>query len=61
MAPTSEALEPQTFVSSVQAADHGYPGRSVEGVQAGVEARAMFAWMRYWAYNDREAKKLLRR
>jgi len=57
MAPTYEALEPQTFVCSVQGADHGYPGRSVDGVQAGVEARAMIAWIRYWVYNDREAKK----
>jgi hypothetical protein len=33
----------------------------MDGVQAGVEARAMIAWIRYWVYNDREAKKLLRR
>lgn len=57
MAPTYEALEPQTFGSPVQGADHGYPGRSVDRVQAGVEARAMIAWIRYGVYNDREAKK----
>jgi dienelactone hydrolase len=57
MAPTFEALEQQTFFSLVEGADHGYPGRSLNGVQAGVEAPAMIAWIRYWIYADQGAKK----
>jgi dienelactone hydrolase len=55
MVPTFEALQQQTFFSLVEGADHGYPGGSVNGVQAGVEAPAMIAWIRYWVYNDQEA------
>jgi dienelactone hydrolase len=57
MVPTFEALEQQTFFSLVEGANHGYPGGSVGGVQAGVEAPAMIAWIRYWVYNDQGAKK----
>jgi dienelactone hydrolase len=57
MVPTFEALEQQTFFSLVEGAAHGYPGSSVDGVQAGVEAPAMIAWIRYWVYDDQEAAK----
>ena len=32
--------------SLVDGATHGYPARAVDGVQAGVEAAAMIAWLR---------------
>jgi dienelactone hydrolase len=57
MVPTFEALEQQTFFSLVEGASHGYPAGSVGGVQAGVEAPAMIAWIRYWVYDDQEAAK----
>ncbi len=57
MVPTFEALEQQTFFSLVEGAEHRYPGDSVNGVQAGVEAPAAIAWIRYWIYNDQEAAK----
>jgi hypothetical protein len=56
IAPTFEALQQQTFFSLVEGADHGYLG-SVGGVQAGVEAPAMIAWIRYWVYADQGGKK----
>jgi hypothetical protein len=37
--------------------NHGYPARTVDGVQSGVEAPAMIAWLRYWIYNDQDAKQ----
>jgi dienelactone hydrolase len=57
LAPTYEASQVQTFFSLVDGANHGYPARSVDGVQAGVEAPAMIAWLRYWIYNDQAAKR----
>jgi len=57
LAPTYEALEAQTFFSLVEGADHGYIGRTLNGVPGGVETPAMIAWIRYWAYNDKEAKQ----
>ncbi|MBN2704430.1 MAG: dienelactone hydrolase family protein [Pontiellaceae bacterium] len=57
LAPTYEALEAQTLFSLVEDADHGYITRTANGVQGGVETPAMIAWIRYWAYNDNEAKK----
>jgi dienelactone hydrolase len=57
LAPTYEASQVQTFFSLVDGANHGYPARSVEGVQSGVEAPAMIAWLRYWIYNDQGARR----
>ncbi|MBN2683913.1 MAG: dienelactone hydrolase family protein [Pontiellaceae bacterium] len=57
LAPTYEALENQTIFSLVEDADHGYITRTLDGVQGGVETPAMIAWIRYWAYNDQEAKQ----
>lgn len=56
LAPTYEAAEVQTLFSLVQDANHGYPSREVDGVQSGVEAPAMIAWLRYWLYDDRNAR-----
>lgn len=57
LAPTYEASQVQTFFSLVDGANHGYPARTVDGVQSGVEAPAMIAWLRYWIYNDQDAKR----
>jgi hypothetical protein len=57
LAPTYEASRVQTFFALVEGANHGYPARSVDGVQSGVEAPAMIAWLRYWLYNDQNAKR----
>jgi dienelactone hydrolase len=57
LAPTYEASQVQTFFSLVEGANHGYPAREVDGVQSGVEAAAMIAWLRYWIYNDQGAKR----
>lgn len=57
LAPTYEAAQVPTFFSLVQDANHGYPSRSVDGVQSGVEAPAMIAWLRYWIYGDQGARK----
>ena len=57
LAPTYEASQVQTFFSLVEDANHGYPARAVDGVQSGVEAPAMIAWLRYWLYNDQNAKQ----
>lgn len=57
LAPTYDASQVPTFYSLVDGANHGYPARSVDGVQAGVEAPAMIAWLRYWIYNDQDAKR----
>jgi dienelactone hydrolase len=57
LAPTYAASQVQTFFSLVDGANHGYPSRTVDGVQSGVEAPAMIAWLRYWIYNDQGAKR----
>jgi dienelactone hydrolase len=57
LAPTYEASQVPTVFSLVEGANHGYPGRTVDGVQAGVEAPAMIAWLRYWIYDDQNAKQ----
>jgi hypothetical protein len=57
LAPTYEASQVPTFFSLVDGANHGYPGRAVDGVQSGVEAPAMIAWLRYWIYDDQNAKQ----
>lgn len=57
LAPTYEASKVPTFFSLVDGANHGYPARLVDGVQSGVEAPAMIAWLRYWIYNDQNARK----
>lgn len=57
LAPTYDAAQVPTFFSLVQDANHGYPARSVDGVQSGVEAPAMIAWLRYWIHGDQDAKK----
>lgn len=56
LAPTWEASEVPTIFSLVDGANHGYPAREVDGVQSGVEAPAMIAWLRYWLYNDTGAE-----
>jgi dienelactone hydrolase len=56
LAPTYEASKVQTLFSLVEDANHGYPSRAVDGVQSGVEAPAMIAWLRYWIYNDQNAR-----
>jgi dienelactone hydrolase len=57
LAPTYEASSVQTFFSLVDGANHGYPARTEDGIQSGVEAPAMIAWLRYWIYNDQDAKQ----
>jgi dienelactone hydrolase len=58
LSPTCEASQVQTFFSLVDGANHGYPTRSTEdGVQSGVEAPAMIAWLRYWLHNDQNARQ----
>jgi hypothetical protein len=57
LAPTYEASQVPTFFSLVDGANHGYPARTVDGVQSGIEASAMIAWLRYWIYNDQGAKR----
>ena len=57
LAPTYEASQVPTFFSLVEGANHGYPGRTVDGVPSGVEAPAMIAWLRYWIYDDQNAKQ----
>ena len=57
LAPTYEASKVPTFFSLVEGANHGYPARTVDGVQSGVEAPAMIAWLRYWIYEDQNAKR----
>jgi dienelactone hydrolase len=57
LAPTYEASQVQTLFSLVDGANHGYPARAVDGVQSGVEAPAMIAWLRYWIYDDQGAKQ----
>ena len=56
LAPTYEASQVPTLFSLVEDANHGYPARAVDGVQSGVEAPAMIAWLRYWIYNDQNAR-----
>jgi dienelactone hydrolase len=57
LAPTYDAAQVPTFFTLVQDANHGYPARSVDGVQSGVEAPAMIAWLRYWINGDQGARK----
>jgi dienelactone hydrolase len=57
LAPTYEASQVQTLFSLVDGANHGYPARTVDGVQSGVEAPAMIAWLRYWIYGDQDARR----
>jgi dienelactone hydrolase len=57
LAPTYEASQVQTLFSLVDGANHGYPARTENGVQSGVEAPAMIAWIRYWIYDDQDAKR----
>lgn len=57
LAPTYEASQVQTLFSLVDGANHGYPARTVDGVQSGVEAPAMIAWLRYWIYGDEDARR----
>jgi dienelactone hydrolase len=57
LAPTYAASKVPTFFSLVKDANHGYPARVVDGVQSGVEAPAMIAWLRYWIYDDQGAKQ----
>lgn len=57
MAPSYEASKVQTFFGTVQGANHGYIQGSINGVQGGVETPAIIAWIRYWVYNDRGAKR----
>jgi dienelactone hydrolase len=57
LAPTYDASQVQTLFSLVDGANHGYPARTADGVQSGVEAPAMIAWLRYWIYNDQDAKR----
>lgn len=56
LAPTYDASQVPTIFSLVKDANHGYPSRSVDGVQSGVEAPAMIAWLRYWIYGDQGAR-----
>jgi dienelactone hydrolase len=57
LAPTYDASQVQTLFALVEDANHGYPAREVDGVQAGVEAPAMIAWLRYWLNNDQNAQQ----
>jgi len=57
LAPTYEDSQVQTFFGTVVGANHGYIQGTVNGVPGGVETPAMVAWLRYWIYNDQEAKK----
>jgi hypothetical protein len=57
LAPTHEASQVQTFFSLVEGANHGYIAGTADGVPGGVETRAMIAWLRFWIYNDQEAKR----
>ena len=56
LAPTYDASQVQTFFSLVEGADHGYIQGSEGGVPGGVETPAIVAWMRYWIYNDQDAR-----
>ncbi len=57
LAPTYEDSQVQTFFGTVVGANHGYIQGTVNGVPGGVETPAMIAWLRYWIYNDQDAKK----
>jgi hypothetical protein len=57
LAPTYEDSQVQTFFGTVVGANHGYIQGTVDGVPGGVETPAIVAWLRYWIYNDQEAKK----
>jgi hypothetical protein len=45
---TYDMSQVQTFLGTVQDADHGY----IQANTGGVERPAIIAWMRYWIYND---------
>jgi hypothetical protein len=49
---TFEMSEVQTFLGTVNGADHGY----IQQNTGGVERPAIIAWMRYWIYNDTGAR-----
>jgi hypothetical protein len=57
LAPTYDDSQVQTFFGTVVGANHGYIQGTVNGVPGGVETPAMIAWLRYWIYNDQDAKK----
>ena len=57
LAPTYDDSQVQTFFGTVVGANHGYIQGTVNGVPGGVETPAMVAWLRYWIYNDQDAKK----
>ncbi|MBN2196523.1 MAG: dienelactone hydrolase family protein [Polyangiaceae bacterium] len=56
LAPTYDASQVQTFFGTVVGADHGYIQGSEGGVPGGVETPAIVAWMRYWIYDDQDAR-----
>ena len=45
---TYDMSQVQTFLGTVDGADHGY----IQANTGGVERPAIIAWMRYWIYND---------
>ncbi len=49
---TYDMSQVQTFLGTVQDADHGY----IQGDTGGVQRPAIIAWMRYWIYNDTGAR-----
>jgi hypothetical protein len=55
--PSYEMSKVQSFLGTVNGADHGYIQTTVNGVPGGVETPALIAWIRYWIYNDQGAKK----
>lgn len=57
LAPTYEASRVQTFFGTVIGADHGYIQGTVGGVPGGVETPAIIAWIRYWIYDDQDARR----
>lgn len=55
--PTYQMSMVQSFLGTVDGANHGYIQTTVNGVPGGVETPAIIAWIRYWIYNDQGAKK----
>ena len=53
---TYQMSQVQTFLGTVNGADHGYIQQIMNGQQGGVERPAIIAWLRYWIYNDQGAK-----
>ena len=54
--PSYQMSNVQSFLGTVNGADHGYIQTTVNGVPGGVETPAIVAWIRYWIYNDQGAK-----